>query len=244
MPEESLSLTNIDPNKVSEALATLTVDMTEVGQAMNVVKKKRKTMKDHQTYYEQEFGIDAKAIRDRYDEMQMTPRERERKYVLEQITRRAVNLWDAESPEDFDELMAAASETQAASGDSASRLSAARARADGFNSGLNGGMAVTDNPHTPGSLEHQEWAIGCADAIGESREAPAMEAATDGKGQETPGNTEKRRAGRPKGSPNRKTASALLDDNAAKLNGDQPTEDAGFFGGAVDEMPATADLPE
>jgi hypothetical protein len=160
-------LTNIDPNKVAEALAMLAVDMQTVGRAMQGVKKARKAMKDHASYYEEQHGIDAEAIRERYKEMNMTARERERKYVVEQITRRAVNLWEAESPEDFEELMASAAAVAAASGESYDRLLGARARADGFNSGLNGGTALTDNPHTPGSLEHQEWAIGCADALGE-----------------------------------------------------------------------------
>lgn len=232
-PSNEFALTNIDPNRVAEALAALTGNMTVVGQKMNEVKKVRQKLKRDETYYEQEHGIDPKAIRDRYAELQMTPRERERKYVLEQITRRAVNLylWNADSEEDFEALMAAAAETQAASGDSAMKLAGARAYADGYNSGMNGGSPITDNKHEAGTYEHQMWSLGCADAIGEEdqAEAPPMPAASP------------KPRGRPPGSRNRKTASELLAENAAKLGAEAAPP---LFGDAEEEMPAVGALPE
>lgn len=239
MPEESLSLTNIDSNLWANAMRAYEADRGAVDRAQGRLRK-------NQLAYEKQ-GVTAKTIRDRYKERNMTREERQQLYAEEVVSRRALalTLWDAESAEDFDRLMERATAVQPADETELTSIDLARIYNDAFNSGAKGGMAIEDNPYEPGSAEHQQWAMGCADGIGEKpREAPAMEAATEGKGRETPGNAEKRRAGRPKGSPNRKTASALLDENAAKLNGDQPAEDAGFFGGAVDEMPATADLPE
>lgn len=240
---EPMTITNLDPNKVAEALAAFTTDIGVVGQKMNEVKKARKTTKDHQTYYEQEHGIPASAIRDRYEELQMSPRERERKYLMEQVTRRAVNLWDAESPEDFEELMAAAVQTEAATGDSARKLAGARAYTDGYNSGMNGGSAITDNPYVPGTFEHQQWSLGCADALGEEqREAPRM----GGKRQETAGNAARPADAPKRGRPRKKSASELLSENAEKLGGeaDVPVRLFEDDPEAEVDLPATPALPE
>lgn len=224
-PSNEFALTNIDPNRVAEALAALTINRSTVGLKMNEVKKARQTMKRAEEYFEQEHGIDAKAIRARYEESKMTPRERERKYVTEQVTRRALSLWSAESEEDFEALMAAAVETQAASGDSAMKLDAAQARAAGLIAGMNGASPTTDNPHVPGSMQHQEWALGCADGVGEDRETPPVPAAPP----------------KPRGRPRKKSASELLAENAAKLGAEAAPP---LFGDAEEEMPAVGALPE
>lgn len=243
MPDGSeMALTNIDPNKVAEALATKIRDMTSLSQAMNGVKKVRKAMKTHETYYEEQHGIDASVINDRYAEMKMTPRERERKYVLEQVSRRALNLWDAESPEEFEELLAAAQQIEAASGESADRLVEARARADGFNSGMNGASPLADNPHYPGTLEHQAWALGCADAVGETRpEAGPMQAAQPG--DPPAAAAQKKARGRP-----RKQASASTDGEPASEDSDSSTtpgpEPVTQLFDVDEEMPAVPALPE
>lgn len=234
MPEESRSLTNIDSNLWANAMRAYEADRGAVDRAQGRLRK-------NQLAYEKQ-GVTAKTIRDRYKERNMTREERQQLYAEEVVSRRALalTLWDAESAEDFDRLMERATAVQPADETELTSIDLARIYNDAFNSGAKGGMAIEDNPYEPGSAEHQQWAMGCADGIGEKpREAPPMQAAEPEVAQ-----TPARRPGRPKGSPNRKTASALLDDNAAKLNGDQPAEDAGFFGGAVDEMPATADLPE
>lgn len=228
MPDTNeFQMTNIDPDKVSEALAKYT-DGRRLRRAVN------KRIRDDQLYYESEHGIDAKEIRERYNETLMSAEELQAKFVVEQITRRALNLWDAETPEDFEHLMEQASQVEAASGPGAERLAEARARSDGFNSGLRGSKALTDNPHTPGSLEHQAWALGCADAIGEPREASPMQAQPE---------QQKRGRGRPPGSPNRKQASANGAAQTSQEADPTPEEDAGdpaaaLFSDTIGEVPA------
>lgn len=238
MPDEQ-PMTNIDPERVAEALAAYTEDRRAVDAANGRLRK-------HQLYYEKDFGVDAAAIRERYKEGRMTASERQQKYVTEQITRRAVNLWDADSPEDFEALMEQAVSVKAASGAGAEKLAGARAYADGFNSGAKGGAAITDNKYTPGTYEHQQWALGCADGLGENpREAPAMEASNGAAASDEPAAPRKR--GRPPGSPNRKTASQLLAENAEKLNGEaepHPNEPPTRLFDEEDEMPGVAALPE
>lgn len=169
-------MTNVDPERVAEALAVYTDDRRAVNAANGRTKK-------HQNYYEDEHGVDAKAIRERYRESQMTAAERQRKYATEQVTRRAVGLWDAETPEEFDELMTRAASVEAASGEGADKLRAARAYNDGFNSGLKGGLSISDNPQAVGTLEHQQWAIGCADGVdqkaGDERTPMSVQAAPE-----------------------------------------------------------------
>ena len=206
-------MTNIDPERVAEALAVYTNDRREIRAAHNRSKK-------HQKFYEDQYGVDQEAIRDRYKEAGMSAVERQRKYVTEHITRRAVGLWDAESPEEFDTLMEQAVAVQAAHGAGAEKLSGARAYSDGWNSGSKGGMAVEDNPYVAGTHEHQQWALGCADGVGERPRENGHDAVA-----EPP-----KKRGRP-----RKTPIQPAEDDA----NDPPA----LFESGDDEMPATPEMP-
>jgi hypothetical protein len=162
---QETTMTNIDAEKVAEALAVYTDDKRTIDAANG-------RLRSHQLHYEQEHGIDAAAVRERYKESLMTAAERRQKFATEYATRRAVGLWEAETDSDFDQLMERAREVQKASGEGADKLTAARAYGDGFNGGLKGKMAITDNPHAAGSMQHQQWAIGCADGIDQRPTAP------------------------------------------------------------------------
>jgi hypothetical protein len=98
-----------------------------------------------------------------YQEADLTSDERQHLYATELRYRRATSLWDAETDSDFDRLMEAASQTEAAPAQAAERLAGARAYNDGFNSAVQGKQTVADNPREPGTIEHAQWAKGCKD---------------------------------------------------------------------------------
>lgn len=220
--------TNVDPERVAEAFAKHIDDRRRVDAANGLSRK-------HQNFYETEYGVDAEAIRERYREYRMNAAKRQRKFITEQVMRRALNLWDAESPEDFERMMEQAAGTRAATGDGAEKMEASEAYDQGYRSGLKGSSPITDNPHAPGTLRHQRWSLGCADAVGEpEREAPAMEASN---GTPAPAQTEapKKARGRARNPP----APAPEPEQPEPDANDPPSQ---LFD--LDEMPAAAEIPE
>ena len=151
---------NVSADLWAEALAVYTADKGVVDRANGQLRK-------HQLAYENQ-GIAAKQVRERYKEAQLTEEERLQLYADEHTSRRALDLWSAESPEDFEHLMERAASTEPATGQALDKLAAARAYNDGNNSARFGGSAAEDNPHTPGSSEHQQWALGWVDGVDEA----------------------------------------------------------------------------
>lgn len=147
-----------DAEKYAEALGVYESDKGVVDRA-NGLKRR------HQNYFEQEHGISAKEIRRRYAESKLTPTERADLYAEEQVGRRALDLWSAETGDDFDELMARATATPTASGEGADKLAAARSYNDAFNGAAHGDQTQADNPHLPGTDLHVQWSCGCADGL-------------------------------------------------------------------------------
>lgn len=210
-------MTNIDAEKAAEALAVYTDDRRVIDSANG-------RLRSHQLHYEKEHGIDAAAIRERYKESRITASERRQKFAIEYATRRAVGLWEAETDSDFDQLMVRAQEVQKASGEGADKLTAARAYGDGFNGGLKGKLAITDNPHAAGTMQHQQWAMGCADGIDQRPTAPTSEPKPPPPAPEVAPPAPKRRG--------RKAA-----------NGQAPEPPPALFGD-TEGMPATPGMPE
>ena len=220
MAKQARPQSNVDANLWAEALRIYTEDRGVVDRAQGQLRK-------HQLAYENR-GVTASAIRARYKEADMTEEKRLAMYAEEQISRRALSLWDAESPEDFERLMERASQTEAATPEELGKLAGSRARVDGFNSGLKGGLAITDNPHVPGSFEHQQWAIGCADGLGEKEREDKPFRASNGADHDEPRDPAPKKA---RGRPRKAAAETIADDPA-------PT-DAGLFS----DMPTPPGLP-
>ena len=156
MPKaETHDASNVTPELITEALAVYTEDKGE---------HQRTAMKlaRNQAKYER-MGVSAKHVRQMYQEADLTSDERQHLYATELRYRRATSLWDAETDSDFDRLMEAASQTEAAPAQAAERLAGARAYNDGFNSAVQGKQTVADNPREPGTIEHAQWAKGCKD---------------------------------------------------------------------------------
>jgi hypothetical protein len=218
----------------AEALASFEADTGMMDRARGIRKK-------HQNYYE-EMGIPADEVRRRYKEGKLSEGERMKLYADEQESRRALDLWTAESPADFDKLIERAAQTTAATGAGADKLAGARAYNDGFNSARKGGASVDDNPHTYGDPEHQQWALGCKDGIDYNenlaghplagvepspREAAPME--------EAPSN----RAPAPKKSARKKSSSGAPAEDVAATAEETDTATDGLFS----DMPTPPGLP-
>jgi len=182
MPPES----NLSSETWAEALATYESDTVEIQRANEVRKR-------HQQFYTEQ-GIPATEVRKRYKESLMAEDARLELYAVEQISRRALDLWSASSPDDFDRIMERALVTEAASGKALDRLAGARAYSDGFNGARSekSEQAPSDNPHPLGTEQHVQWARGHADGVdfNESFQTP--------KRDEAP-----KRQGRPKGTKNK-----------------------------------------
>lgn len=250
MAKEQTEQSNASSEVWAEALAQYEADKGVLDRARGVIQK-------HAKYYE-DAGIPAKAIRARYAEAQLTDDERAQLYAEEQISRRALDLWNASSADDFNRLIERAAETMPAVGAGASKLDGVRAYNDGFNSARHGKATMDDNPKQPGTPEHQQWAHGCSDGIDYNvnlagnpmvrsadpapRQASAME--EQGAAAETERvPATKKKAGRPR----KQSAIDHLAVNAAKLNGDHAPEDevpaGGLFADDVSEMPAVPGMP-
>jgi hypothetical protein len=231
---DSQQQTNIDSNLWAAAMAAYEQDKGAVDRARGRLRK-------NQLAYDKQ-GVPASAIRARYKERNMSRDERQQLYAEEVVSRRALalTLWDAESEEDFDRLMERATAVKPAGDDSLTAIELARIYNDAFNSGARGGMAIEDNPYQQGTAEHQQWALGCADGIGEKpREAPPMQTAQP--------EVQKR----PRGRPRKQSASELLAENAAKFQPPEPEVEDDPDGGEGplrlfddEEMPETASIPE
>lgn len=228
--------TNVNASLWAEALRHYTEDRGAEDRARGVTKR-------HQLAYEHD-GINPVVIRQRYKEANMTRAERAAAYAEEIVSRQALgfSIWDADTEADFDRLMERARATETAPQEDLDRIAGAVAYSDGFNSGAHGGMTVTDNPHPAGSIQHQQWELGCADGIGEKpREAAPMQAAQPANGTATAAPDAPKKRGRPP----RKTPVQLLEENAAKFGGDQTEPDANDppFSLFEETMPATPEMP-
>ena len=222
MPDSERPQTNVDSNLWAAAMRAYEEDKGIVDRAQGRLRK-------NQLAYETQ-GVPAKTIRDRYKERRMTQEERQQAYAEEVVSRRALalTLWDAESAEDFDRLMERATAVTPAADDSLTAIELARIYNDAFNSGARGGMAIEDNPYQPGTVEHQQWAMGCADGIGEKpREAPQMQANEPGGPSPAPTDAApQKRTRAPRKSP------VADPEPPARLFGDD------------EEMPALSEVPE
>jgi ribosome modulation factor len=200
---------NVPSEVWAEALAAYILDKAAEDRARGNTKK-------HQLMFETQ-GVDPSELRRRYKGSQLSEEDRIQLYANEQRSRRALDLWSASSPKDFERLLRQASETKPATGASADRVDDARAYSDGNNSGRIGGGSVDDNPFDAGTSQHQQWALGWADGIDEdtraaaSREAPAMGEA-NGDAREAP---PKKRAGRT----NKAAATSAVEDTITSDEG-------------------------
>lgn len=203
MPE-----TNLSPETWAEALATYESDTVEI-QWANEVRRR------HQQFYAEQ-GIPATEVRKRYKESLMAEDARLELYAVEQVSRRALDLWSASSPEEFEQIMERAAATEAASGKVLDRLAGARAYSDGFNGarGEKSEQTPSDNPHPPGSEQHVQWARGHADGVdfNESFSTPKRD-------------EEPKRQGRPKGSKNRPKVEGVVMTPTPEPKHHEPAED-------------------
>jgi hypothetical protein len=139
--------------------------MADYEEDRGVVNRANGKLRKRQKFWEDEHNISAKEVRRRYKELDLSEPERLALYAAEQESRRALDLWSASSPEDFQTLMERAASTPPAAGDAADKLAGARAYNDGFNCGAHGKLGAIDNPHMAGSIEHVQWAHGMSDGI-------------------------------------------------------------------------------
>jgi hypothetical protein len=202
---------------IAEALAVYTADKGQHDRTGMMIAR-------NQARYEK-LGVSSEIIRLLHKEAKLTADERQQKYANELRYRRAVSLWSAETDDDFDRAMEAASETAAAEGRSAELLVAARAYNDGHNSIVHGRQTANDNPHLPGTLPHAEWAKGAKDGV-KHLKALGEEPAQPGEA------IEKRGRGRPR---------KMIQEHpvmAAAADGPEEDESAGLLGGFPSEMPS------
>lgn len=216
-PEEDMG-SNVTSDLIMEALSSYTQDKGAHDRTgMTIARNQAKF---------QRLGVEADLVRQMHKEAKLSADERQSKYADELRYRKAVSLWDAETEEEFDQAMQAASETAAASARSAELLVGARSYNDGFNSAVKAKLKADDNPHAAGTVQHAHWARGCKDGIKHLRdigedvppEEPVITKVPAGK-----------RGGRPK-----KVAAA---EPSAGRNGPAADQGAGLLGGALGEPP-------
>jgi hypothetical protein len=112
-----------------------------------------------------EQGIPTTHLLRRQEEALLSEDERHQLFAIEQVSRRALSLWDAETADDFEQLIERAARTEPATGEGWDKLEGVRAYNDGFNGGAHGSLTADDNPHRPSDLRHAQWARGVADGI-------------------------------------------------------------------------------
>lgn len=198
----------------------------------------RGNTKRNQLMYESQ-GVSATMIRSRYKEANMSQADREALYAEEVKSRRALNLWNAESPDDFERALERAVAMPPATTEALEALEGARAYNDGFNGGAHGGLTPDDNKHVPGTVQYQQWARGCLDGIDykENFELPSAEPPAEP--EPAPEQSAPRKAR------NRKApAQAVADDVAAIVAEelDQSPDDLPGDG-MFSDMPAVPGLP-
>lgn len=164
--------TNISSDVWADALATLETDNGEIERRADAVRAARKRRTANLKMFA-ERGIPTNVLLDRYDETLMSEDELHQKFAMEAMSRRALDLWSAKTPQDFNVLLERAVQTQPASFDHLEKLRGARAYNDGNNSARHGGFTQKDNPNAAGTIEHQMWGRGCLDAIREMTEKTA-----------------------------------------------------------------------
>lgn len=181
MAKQPATESNVSSELWAEALAVYEADKHHEDQA-------RGTTKRHQIAYESQ-GINPTMVRRLYKETQLSETERLELYATEQVARRALDLWNAETPEEFNRVMERAAATAPATGEGADKLAGVRSYNDGFNGARHGKQTQTDNPHVAGSALFVQWRAGCGDGLDYNaqieagtvpREAPAMEEAPTG----------------------------------------------------------------
>jgi hypothetical protein len=166
MDDAEAPMTNVSSDVWADALATLERDNGEIDRRMDAVKTARKRRKENLKVFS-ERGIPTSVLLARYGETLMSEDERHQLFAMEAMSRRALDIWSAKTPEDFNRLLERAVSTQPAKFDSLEKIRGARAFNDGHNSARHGGFTEKDNPNAAGTIEHQQWAKGCRDAIRE-----------------------------------------------------------------------------
>lgn len=198
--------------------------MADYEEDRGVVDRANGKLRKRQKYWEDEHAISAKEVRRRYKERDLTESERLALYAAEQESRRALDLWSASTPEDFEALMERAASTPVSMGDASEKLAGARAYNDGFNSGAHGTLGSIDNPHLAGSLVHVQWQRGFVDGLDYKETFGGGDVASREDTEDEPPAPPKRRGRPPK--------------KAAPETADPPAD--GLFS---DEMPAAPELP-
>jgi len=195
MAKHPTEQSNVSSELWAEAMGQFTMDTSLIDRASKIVKRARDRRKKNQARYA-EAGVPAAMIAKLYGEDRMTESARISLYAIEQVGRRALDLWNAETPEDFNRIMERAAATEAAIGLGAEAREHARVYVYGFNAAMHGHQSKDDNPHAAGTRNHVTWLEGYGDASKEmaemeeflsppslteavEREAGAMAAATD-----------------------------------------------------------------
>jgi dsDNA-binding SOS-regulon protein len=158
--------TNVSSELWAEASGVFVLDTNLIDRAKHILKRARDRRKKNQARYSEQ-GIPANMIAKFYDEADLSEVERTATYALEQIGRRALGLFAAESPEDFNYIMERASATERASAEGEDIKRDAAAEVDGFNGTFHGGQTRDDNPHPAGSRQYVAWDRGCKAAMQE-----------------------------------------------------------------------------
>lgn len=222
--------TNVDSNLWANASRVYAEDS-------GVVDRAQGTRRKHQLAFEK-MGVSASAVRARHKEREMTADERQKLYAEEQVSRRALSLWEADDPEEFERVMERASQTEPATTEEMDNLSGAHAYNDGFNGGAHGGLTVDDNKHVPGSVKHVQWARGVADGIdyAANLEGTPLVRQAHAMGDNAP-------PARPRGRPKKATASELLEANAAKFEVTPEPEPDPPANSLFSDMPLVPGMP-
>lgn len=172
MDDTESPATNVSSDLWADAIATLTKDEGEIERAAEIVRIAKKRRKENLKLYS-ERGIPTPTLLDRYAETLMSEDERHQLYAMEAMSRRALDFWSAETPEDFNQLLERAVSTPPASEEHLEKMAGERAFNDGYNGALKGGQTEIDNPHIYGTLKYTRWLAGCSAAMEKMNAVPA-----------------------------------------------------------------------
>lgn len=160
--------TNTSPDLWAEAMETYERDTGDLDRKQELVRLARKRRTANLKVFA-ERGIPSSHVVARYEESVMTEDERHQLYAIEAGSRRALDLWSARTPEDFNQLLERAVSTPPASQDSLDKMAGERCYNDAYNSVKHGGLTEQDNPHIQGTLKYVRWDAGCRRAMNEMR---------------------------------------------------------------------------
>jgi len=233
---------NVSSELWAEALANFTLDTSLIQRGQGIVKRARARRKKNQAKYAEQ-GIPSVMVAQLAAEADMSEIERINLYAIEQVGRRALDLWSAETPEDFQRIIDRAAATLPATGAGADTRAAVNARVNGFNGTFHGQQTRDDNPHDPGTRQYVEWDKGCSEALTEMAEIEAffsIEPATE------PTTILERdeaayRAPKPRGRPRKQASTSSVEDAPAVTTEelDQAPPSDTMFG----DMPTVPGLP-